>query len=119
MQTMSLRISGTLNLFAVALIAAFALATGAATYALMTLRVGGPVSDRQVEADALVADILPPPLFIVEALLTAHRGPDELDKAAVAGDADAMICTRNDALVAVAALSRLGAVAVLMPPDAG
>ncbi|MDR7231189.1 methyl-accepting chemotaxis protein [Caulobacter sp. BE264] len=82
MQTMSLRISGTLNLFAVALIAAFALATGAATYALMTLRVGGPVSDRQVEADALVADILPPPLFIVEALLTAHRGPDELDKAA-------------------------------------
>ncbi|OYW99278.1 MAG: methyl-accepting chemotaxis protein [Caulobacter vibrioides] len=78
---MSLRISGTLNLFAIALIAAFALATGAATYALMTLRVGGPVSDRQIEADALVADILPPPLFIVEALLTAHRGPYELDKA--------------------------------------
>jgi len=82
MQTMSLRISGTLNLFAVSLIAAFAIATGAATYALMTLRVGGPVSERQMEADALVADILPPPLFIVEALLTAHRGPDELDKSA-------------------------------------
>ncbi len=79
---MSLRISGTLNLFAVSLIAAFAIATGAATYALMTLRVGGPVSERQMEADALVADILPPPLFIVEALLTAHRGPDELDKSA-------------------------------------
>ena len=79
---MSLRIAGTLNLFAIALIAAFALATGTATYALMTLRVGGPVSEREGEANALVADILPPPLFIVEALLTAHRGPDELDKAA-------------------------------------
>jgi methyl-accepting chemotaxis protein len=79
---MSLRISGTLNLFALALVVAFALATGVATYALMTLRVGGPVSDRQMEADALVADILPPPLFVVEALLTAHRGPDELDKGA-------------------------------------
>lgn len=79
---MSLRISGTLNLFAIVLIAAFALATGTATYALMTLRVGGPLSKQQMEVDALVADIMPPPLFIVEALLTAHRGPDELDMGA-------------------------------------
>ncbi|MCY1646555.1 HAMP domain-containing methyl-accepting chemotaxis protein [Caulobacter sp. SL161] len=79
---MSLRISGTLNLFAIVLIAAFAMATGTATYALMTLRVGGALSDQQMEIDALVADIMPPPLFIVEALLTAHRGPDELDMVA-------------------------------------
>jgi len=70
-----------LNLFATLLICGFLISTGAAVYSLMTLRVGGPISVEQSQADALIADILPPPLYLVEALLTAHRGPDELDKA--------------------------------------
>ena len=78
---MAIRISGVLNLFATLLICGFVLATGAAVYSLLTLRVGGPISQEQSEAQTLVADILPPPLYLVEALLTAHRGPDELDKA--------------------------------------
>ncbi|WP_430418475.1 hypothetical protein [Phenylobacterium sp.] len=77
---MAIRISGVLNLFATLLICGFVLATGAAVYSLLELRVGGPVSKVQSEAQTLVADILPPPLYLVEALLTAHRGPDELDK---------------------------------------
>ncbi len=77
---MAIRISGVLNLFATLLICGFVLATGAAVYSLLELRVGGPVSKAQSEAQTLIADILPPPLYLVEALLTAHRGPDELDK---------------------------------------
>lgn len=80
MQTMAIRISGVLNLFAALLIAGFILATGAAAYSLMELRVGGPVSEQQTKAQTFIADILPPPLYLVEALLTAHRGPDELDR---------------------------------------
>ncbi|WP_172275022.1 methyl-accepting chemotaxis protein [Caulobacter sp. RHG1] len=79
---MAIRISGVLNLFAALLIAGFILATGAAAYSLMELRVGGPVSEQQTKAQTFIADILPPPLYLVEALLTAHRGPDELDRAA-------------------------------------
>ncbi len=79
---MAIRISGVLNLFAALLIAGFILATGAAAFSLMELRVGGPVSEQQTKAQTFIADILPPPLYLVEALLTAHRGPDELDRAA-------------------------------------
>jgi len=79
---MAIRISGVLNLFAALLIAGFVLATGAAVFSLMELRVGGPVSEQQTKAQTFIADILPPPLYLVEALLTAHRGPDEPDKAA-------------------------------------
>ena len=78
---MSIRISGVLNLFAALLIVGFVLTTGAAVFSLMTLRVGGPISEEQSQAQVLLADVLPPPLYVVESLLTAHRGPDELDKA--------------------------------------
>ncbi|WP_298163629.1 methyl-accepting chemotaxis protein [Brevundimonas sp.] len=78
---MSIRVSGVLNLFAALLIGGFVLTTGAAVFSLMTLRVGGPISQEQSQAQVLLADVLPPPLYVVESLLTAHRGPDELDKA--------------------------------------
>jgi methyl-accepting chemotaxis protein len=78
---MAIRISGVLNLFATLLICGFVISTGAAVYSLMTLRVGGPISVQQSQTDALIADILPPPLYLVEALLTAHRGQDEPEKA--------------------------------------
>jgi methyl-accepting chemotaxis protein len=80
-QSMAMRISGVLNLFATLLICGFVISTGAAVYSLITLRVGGPISVQQTQADALIADILPPPLYLVEAILTAHRGAIELDKA--------------------------------------
>ena len=77
----ALRINGVLNLFAVLLVCGFALTTGAAVYALQTLRVGGPISQQQTEAQILLADILPPPLYLVEAMMTAQRGPAEPDQA--------------------------------------
>lgn len=72
-----MRISGALNLFVALLAFGFLFAAGSAVYALTALRVGGPISQKQTQAQNLLADLLPPPLFLVEALLTAHRGPDE------------------------------------------
>jgi hypothetical protein len=57
---MAIRINGVLNLFATLLICGFVISTGAAVYSLMTLRVGGQISVQQSQADALIADILPP-----------------------------------------------------------
>ena len=79
---MALRISSALRLFAAALVLAFLVATGMAAYSLMELRVGGPLSQQRTEADTLLADILPPPLYLVESLLVAHRGAVEPAKAA-------------------------------------
>ncbi|WP_246347705.1 methyl-accepting chemotaxis protein [Brevundimonas variabilis] len=62
---------------------AFMLATGMAVFSLMELRVGGPLSQQRTEADMLLADILPPPLYLVESLLVAHRGADEPVNAAL------------------------------------
>ncbi|WP_395652164.1 methyl-accepting chemotaxis protein [Brevundimonas sp.] len=78
---MAIRISWALRLFAVALLLAFTLATGTAVFSLLELRVGGPLSQQQAEANVLLADILPPPLYLVESLLVAHRGAEEPDKA--------------------------------------
>jgi len=61
---------------------AFMLATGMAVFSLMELRVGGPLSQQRTEADVLLADILPPPLYLVESLLVAHRGATEPANAA-------------------------------------
>ena len=77
----SIRISGVLNVFAVLLVCGFALTTGTAVYALQTLRVGGPISEQQSQAQTLIADILPPPLYLVEAMMTVQRGPTEPDQA--------------------------------------
>ncbi|MBB5745418.1 methyl-accepting chemotaxis protein [Brevundimonas variabilis] len=78
---MAIRISGALRLFAAALMLAFMLATGMAVFSLMELRVGGPLSEQRTQADILLADILPPPLYLVESLLVAHRGATEPAKA--------------------------------------
>ena len=79
---MGLRITGVLNLFAVALICGFLVSTGVAVFSLLELRVGGPVSVRQTQASDLVADVLPPPLYMVEAFLTAYMGADQPSRAA-------------------------------------
>ncbi|WGM48660.1 hypothetical protein KOAAANKH_03566 [Brevundimonas sp. NIBR10] len=78
---MAIRISWALRLFAVALVLAFTLATGTSVLSLLRLRVGGPLSQRQAEANVLLADILPPPLYLVESMLVAHRGAEEPDNA--------------------------------------
>jgi len=41
--------------------------------ALKNLRVGGPVFEKIDQANVLIADVLPPPEYIVETHLVAHR----------------------------------------------
>ena len=54
------------------LIVALGLTIGLSSYALYQLRVGGPNYERIVAGKDLIADILPPPLYIVEAYLEAR-----------------------------------------------
>ncbi|PIB90421.1 methyl-accepting chemotaxis protein [Caulobacter sp. FWC2] len=63
--------------FGGALLAGFMVAMIVAALALMHLRVGGPVSQRQTQAYDLVADILPPPLYLVEAMLVVRQGAED------------------------------------------
>ena len=48
--------------------------------ALSNLRVGGPVYNTIADAKDLTADILPPPLYVIEAFLNTHEIEDRTDK---------------------------------------
>lgn len=60
---------------------------GFATLAWRTLdqvRVNGPIYDEIIEGNHLIADILPPPQYIIESYLTVLRLKDETDPAEIA-----------------------------------
>ncbi|WP_419253003.1 methyl-accepting chemotaxis protein [Caulobacter sp. ErkDOM-YI] len=78
---MNLKLRDALNLFAGALLLGFILATATAVFSLIELRVGGPLSKKQAHAYELLADILPPPLFLVEAMLLVHHGAEDTGQA--------------------------------------
>jgi methyl-accepting chemotaxis protein len=50
-------------------IVGFATVVGTAVYGLSTMKVGGPVYERIILAKDVVADVLPPPEFIIEGFL--------------------------------------------------
>jgi len=77
-----LRISKTFAVVFTALMAAFLATLCVAGFALGELRVGGPLSRQQAMAYELNADLLPPPLFVVEAFLTTHEGLDQPQRGA-------------------------------------
>lgn len=54
-----------------------------ASETLNTTKVGGPVYDKVVMGKDLLADILPPPLFVIEAYLTVHEIEDQTEPAAI------------------------------------
>src|SRR5262245_16532197 len=60
-----------------ALVGIQAMTIGLSSYALSQLRVGGPNYERIVAGKDLVADILPPPLYIVESYLEARLALDQ------------------------------------------
>ncbi|BAE52795.1 methyl-accepting chemotaxis protein [Paramagnetospirillum magneticum] len=77
------------NLFAVSLVAGFLAIMAAGYLAIGELKVGGPVYQRIVQGKDLVADILPPPEYVIEAYLETNlalANPDSLPerKAALA-----------------------------------
>ncbi len=58
----------------------------AAYRALTQLRVNGPVYQRLAAADELIADVLPPPEYVIEAYLTLFQQLDQAGRATSAGD---------------------------------
>ena len=68
---MRLRLSGALNLFGASLTAGLLLLVAASWFAIETVRVGGPLYDKIVVSKDLTADILPPPLYVIDAYLDA------------------------------------------------
>jgi methyl-accepting chemotaxis protein len=68
-----MKISGVMRGFGGALAVGVVLAGGLALFAIEGLRVGGPLFRQIVDNKDIVADILPPPLYVVEADLVATK----------------------------------------------
>ncbi len=67
--------------FAIVTIVGFSTVVGISNWALNDLRVGGPLYDKIKLGNDLVADILPPPEYVIEAYLEATlaiRDPSSL-----------------------------------------
>ncbi|HWT99401.1 MAG TPA: hypothetical protein VN229_17355, partial [Terriglobales bacterium] len=80
---MRLKIATAVNLFGLLVGIGFAAVIGTSVLALSQLKVGGPVYHRIVLAKDLVADILPPPEYVIEAYLEdtlALNDPASVDK---------------------------------------
>jgi methyl-accepting chemotaxis protein len=71
-----IRIAAAINLVGVVVFVGLLASAGASFYALQQLRVGGPLYDRIVLGKDLVADILPPPAYVIEAYLVAQLAID-------------------------------------------
>lgn len=70
---MKITISKSLLLFGAIVTAAFIIAISVMTYTLNTVKIEGPQYQQIVAGKDLVADILPPPMFVVEAYLLASE----------------------------------------------
>ena len=68
-----MKISGVMRGFGGALAVGVVLAGGLALFAIEGLRVGGPLFRQIVANKDIIADILPPPLYVVEADLVATK----------------------------------------------
>jgi methyl-accepting chemotaxis protein len=84
---MRMTISRLLVLFGALVTAGLIFSTGVQHYALEHLKVRGPEYEQIVYGKDLIADILPPPLFVVESYMLAtegmyhsERGPGNLEK---------------------------------------
>lgn len=72
-----LRLNAFLKVLTVALMVGMIVAIAAATFGLLHLRVGGPIANRQATAFELMADILPPPVYLVESMLVVAQGSQD------------------------------------------
>jgi len=66
-----LTISRAIVVFGIAVVLGLAAIIGTSSYALQQIKVGGPVYDRIKLGNDLIADILPPPEYVIEAYLEA------------------------------------------------
>jgi methyl-accepting chemotaxis protein len=80
---MRLTISKAFTLAGFLILAGVAFSLAASTIALQRLRIGSPAYDRIIAGKDLVADILPPPAYVIEPYLEAHlavRDPANLPR---------------------------------------
>jgi len=70
---MRLRLSGAMNLFGAALGAGLVLLGAVSWFSIDKLRIGGPLYSSVVAGKDLTADILPPPLYVIEAYLNVSE----------------------------------------------
>ena len=75
----NLRMSVQLSLMAICFILGFALFSLVAMSTLNTLRIQGPIYNNIVQNKDLLADILPPPEYILESYLLAFQAGEETD----------------------------------------
>jgi methyl-accepting chemotaxis protein len=68
---MRVTISGLLSVFGITVIAGLLTATGIQSYTIQELKIGGPVFHQLENGNNLVADILPPPLYEINAYAIA------------------------------------------------
>ena len=78
---MRLKLSGAMSLFGAALAVGLVLLTAGSWNAIANQRVGGPLYRQIIAGKDLTADILPPPMYVIEAYLDAQtayftRTPD-------------------------------------------
>ena len=76
-------VSSAIAAFGLVLIVGFAAVLSTSVYALHQLKIGGPLYSEIKLGNDLVADILPPPAYVLEAYLEATlamREPDQLSK---------------------------------------
>jgi len=79
-----LTIARLLITFAVVVVVGLAGSIGLQSFTLSQLKVNGPVYDGIIDGKDLVADILPPPLYLVEAYMLASEAvldPSKADSA--------------------------------------
>jgi len=69
----SIKSMATLLVFGATMAAGIGIAVAISAYSMTKIRIGGVTYDRIVQTKDLVADILPPPLYIIEAYLEATR----------------------------------------------
>lgn len=76
-----LTIARLLVAFAVVVVIGLAISIGLQSFTLSQLKVKGPVYDGIIDGKDLVADILPPPLYLVEAYMLASEAVHDPDRA--------------------------------------
>ena len=75
------QLSRQLTFFVAGFIALFALFVGLSGYTLQQVRVMGPIYEEIAQGNELIADVLPPPQYIIESYLLALQLKDEPDAA--------------------------------------
>ena len=75
------QLSRQLTFFVAGFIALFALFVGLSGYTLQQVRVMGPIYEEIDRGNELIADVLPPPQYIIESYLVALQLKDEPDAA--------------------------------------